>query len=133
MKGVMKLPTRGGGIRTAPCAGTRILVPQPRFCDLLVELTLHQWNKKIRCKNSTSALRSSPLKWRTTFFWTNCEDFFGQNHKKMLENSRFWELDDPGGIVFVRRKRLDNYVVTKFFCRCENTIAAPENSDFDQL
>ena len=129
----MKLHTRGGGIRTARYVSRRILVPQPRFCDFLIELTLNLWNKKIRRKNSTSALRSSPLKWRSTFFWTNCEDFFGQNHQKMLENSRFWELDDPGDIVFVRRNRLDNYVVTKNFYRCENTIAAPENSDFDQL
>ena len=66
-------------------------------------------------------------------FWTNCEDFFGQNHQKMLETNRFWELGDPGGIVFVRRNRLDNYAVTKNFYRCENTIPAPENSDFDQL
>ena len=74
-----------------------------------------------------------PSKVGVNVFWTNCEDFFGQNHQKMLENSRFWELGDPIGIVFVRRNRLDNYVVTKNFYRCENTIPVPENSDFEQL
>ena len=52
--------------------------------------------------------------------------------KKCLKIADFG-LDDPGGIIFVQRNRLDNYVVTKNFYRCENTIAAPENSDFDQL
>ena len=51
----------------------------------------------------------------------------------MLDNNRFWELGDPGGIVFVRKNRLDNYVATKNFYRCENAIPAPENLDFEQL
>ena len=58
---------------------------------------------------------------------SNCEDFFGKNHKKMLENSRFGQLGDPAGIDFVRKNRLVNYVATRDCYRCENTLSAPES------
>ena len=60
-------------------------------------------------------------------FWTNCDDFFDQNHQKMLENSRFWELSDPAGIVFVRRNRLDNYVATIFFSDVKTPSQHPKH------
>ena len=44
----------------------------------------------------------------------------------MLENSRFWELGDPGGIVFVRRNRLDNYVATKNFADVKTPSQHPK-------
>ena len=58
---------------------------------------------------------------------SKCDYFFRQKSLKLLENTRFGELGDPVGVVFVRRNHLINYAATRDGYRCATGLPAPEN------
>ena len=67
---------REGGISTARCASSWTLVPQPRFCDFLIELTLNLWNKKNPIQKFHLSSEIQPSKVEVNVFLDQLWGFF---------------------------------------------------------